>query len=195
MNDSGFVDHCLELLSPLGATRSHRMFGGHALYVDDLCIALVMNDALYLKVDDASRAAFVAARCRPFVYTAKNDEIHSLGYYTAPEEAMESPAEMIPWARRALTAAVAARAKAPPKKKAAAKQAAVKKVAAKTPTPKKAVTRKTFGTPAEATRAPAAVAKPTPKASVATKPKAAKGATKPAVAKPRAMARARSTKP
>ena len=122
MDDSGFVDHCLELLSPLGATRSHRMFGGHALYVDDLCIALVMNDALYLKVDDASRAAFVAARCRPFVYTAKNDEIHSLGYYTAPEEAMESPAEMIPWARRALTAAVAARAKAPPKKKAAAKR-------------------------------------------------------------------------
>jgi DNA transformation protein len=43
--------------------------------------------------------------------------VHSLGYYTAPEEAMESPAEMAPWARRGLAAAVAARAKAPAAKK------------------------------------------------------------------------------
>jgi DNA transformation protein and related proteins len=139
MNTSGLVSHCLELLAPLGRTSSRRMFGGHALYIDGLCMALVMDDTLYLKVDDAHRAAFERAGCKPFTYTAKTEEVHSLSYYTAPEEAMESPAEMTPWARRGLAAAVAARAKAPPaKKKSAAAGLPAKKAAAKTVAAKKA---------------------------------------------------------
>ncbi len=131
MNDSGFVSHCLELLAPLGRTSSRRMFGGHALYIDGLCMALIIGDTLYLKVDDTSRALFERAGCRPFTYAGKNDEVHVMSYYTAPEEAMESPAEMTPWARRGLAAAVAARAKAP-KKKAAAKTPARKAAAEST---------------------------------------------------------------
>jgi DNA transformation protein len=95
-------------------------------------MALIIQDTLYLKVDDAHRALFERAGCKPFTYTAKNLDVHSLSYYTAPEEAMESPAEMQPWARRGLAAAVAARAKAPPaRKKAAAKKVAARKVVAK----------------------------------------------------------------
>jgi DNA transformation protein and related proteins len=138
MSDSGFLSHCLELLSPLGGTSSRRMFGGHALYIDGLCMALIIQDTLYLKVDDTHRALFERAGCKPFTYTTKKMDIHSLGYCTAPDEAMESPAEMLPWARRALAAAVAARAKAAAKpiaKKAPAKpttkKAAVKKPAAR----------------------------------------------------------------
>jgi DNA transformation protein len=161
MNDSGFVSHCLELLSPLGRTSSRRMFGGRALYIDDLCMALIFADALYLKVDDGSREAFERAGCSPFIYATKNDEIHSLGYYTAPEEAMESPAEMLPWARRALAAAVAKRAKAPPKKKAVAKVPATKAVATTTPAkkvlPKTAPAKKAAAKPAASK---AAVKKP-----------------------------------
>ena len=116
MNDSGLVNHCLELIAPLGRTSSRRMFGGHALYIDGLCMALIIQDTLYLKVDDTHRALFEREGCKPFTYAGKHDEVHVMSYYTAPEAAMESPAEMIPWARRALAAAVAARAKAPPKK-------------------------------------------------------------------------------
>jgi len=117
------------------------MFGGRALYIDDLCMALIFDDALYLKVNDDSRAAFERAGCRPFIYETKDGDHQMLGYYTAPEEAMESPAEMVPWARRALAAAVAARAKAP-KKKAAAAKAPAKKVAAKNAVAKKASAKK-----------------------------------------------------
>ena len=150
MSDSGFVSHCLELLSPLGSTSSRRMFGGHALYVDGLCMALIIQDTLYLKVDDSSRALFERHGCTPFTYTAKGDAIHSLGYYTAPEEAMESPAEMTPWARRALAAAVAARARAPAKRKGAPKAAAKKAPADKAPT------RKVAARKVSAAKAPAA---------------------------------------
>jgi len=145
MNDSGFVNHCLELIAPLGRTSSRRMFGGHALYVDGLCMALIIQDTLYLKVDDTHRPLFERAGCKPFTYAGKNDEVHVMSYYTAPEEAMESPGEMLPWARRALAAAVAARAKAAPRKKttAAAKNAPAKKAPAKKAPAKKAAVGKT----------------------------------------------------
>ena len=153
MNDSALVSHCLELLSPLGRTSSRRMFGGRALYIDDLCMALIFGDALYLKVNDDSRAAFERAGCRPFIYETKDGDHQALGYYTAPDEAMESPAEMVPWARRALAAAVAARAKAP-KKKATVAKAPARKVAAKKVVAKKA--------PAEKVAAKRVAAKKTP---------------------------------
>ena len=107
-----FVSHCLELLAPLGAVRSRRMFGGWGLYLDDLFIALIADDRLYLKADAASRPSFEAAGCEPFVYNAKVKAV-SLGYWTAPAEALESPPLMAPWARLALQAALAARAVAP----------------------------------------------------------------------------------
>jgi DNA transformation protein len=132
MSDHGFVNHCLELLAPLGRTSSRRMFGGHALYIDGLCMALIIQDTLYLKVDDTNRGQFERAGCKPFTYAGKNDEVHVMSYWTAPEEAMESPAEMLPWARRGLAAAVAARAKAPPAKtRPAAKKVAAKKAVAR----------------------------------------------------------------
>ena len=115
MPDSAFVDHCLELLSPIGRPRARRMFGGHGLYVDDVFVALIIGERLYLKVDAANRPAFEAAGCEPFVYDGHGKPV-TLGYWTAPPEAMESPALMQPWARRALQAALAARAATPVKR-------------------------------------------------------------------------------
>jgi len=104
--------HCLELLGALGNARSRRMFGGHGLYVDDLFVGLIALDRLYLKVDATTRARFEAASCRPFVYDGAGKAV-TMGYYSAPDEAMESPAQMQPWARLALEAALRARAAKP----------------------------------------------------------------------------------
>ena len=120
-----FVNHCLELLSKLGAARSRRMFGCHGLYVDDLFIAIIVNERLYLKVDALTRPRFEAAGCTPFVYDAAGKAV-SLGYFSAPDDAIESPPLMQPWARLALAAAVRARAAKPlaarPAKKARARK-------------------------------------------------------------------------
>jgi DNA transformation protein len=119
---SALVDHCLELLAPLGAVRARRMFGGHGLYVDDLFIAIVAFERLYLKVDAATQPAFAGAGCTPFVYDAKGKAV-SLNYWTVPAEAMESPDLMQPWARHAIAAALRARvakASAPARKARAA---------------------------------------------------------------------------
>jgi len=137
---NALVDHCLELLAPLGAVRARRMFGGHGLYVDDLFIALIAFDRLYVKTDAATRERFAAAGCEPFVYTQPprpslrdarppegaqgnlgrpgvaldgKSKAVTMGYWTVPAEAMESPQLMQPWARLAIEAALRARAAKP----------------------------------------------------------------------------------
>lgn len=125
-----FIELCVELLQPLGPVRPRRMFGGHGIYVDGLFMALVIQNQLYLKTDDVSRERFVAAGCEPFSYATKSGERMVLSYYRPPEEVLESPPLMLPWARLALEAALrAANAKA--KKPAARKKSAAKKTAAK----------------------------------------------------------------
>jgi DNA transformation protein len=129
-----FVAHCLELLGSVGTARSRRMFGGHGFYVDDLFIGLIAYERLYLKADAFTRASFEAAACLPFVYDGAGKSV-TMAYFSAPEEAMESPSLMQPWARLALAAALRARAAKPPARPARA-QAKVRKGSART-APKK----------------------------------------------------------
>ena len=58
MQANDFVEHWLELLRPLGQPRAKRMFGGYGLYLDDLFIAIIADEQLFLKADAATRAAF-----------------------------------------------------------------------------------------------------------------------------------------
>ena len=61
-----FVTFVLEQLDPLGPIASKRMFGGVGLYAGDLFFALIAGDVLYLKADEATRAAREKAGARPF---------------------------------------------------------------------------------------------------------------------------------
>lgn len=88
------------------------MFGAHGLYVDKVFVAIVASERLYLKVDDTTRPRFEAQACEPFVYNVKGQAV-SLGYFSAPQDAMDSPALMLVWARLALEAALRARAARP----------------------------------------------------------------------------------
>lgn len=104
-----FIEHVRELLCGLGPIAARRMFGGWGLSVDGMNIGIVAWDTLYLKTNADTEAQWLAAGARPFVYEAKGRPM-TLRYHTAPEDAMESPALMLPWARLALQAALAARA-------------------------------------------------------------------------------------
>jgi DNA transformation protein and related proteins len=102
-----FASYSAELLSGLGEVRVKRMFGGHGIYVDDLFIAIVTGETLYLKADATTAPRFEAAGSKPFVYSAKGRRV-SMHYWAAPVEAMDSPALMRPWAELAVQAALRA---------------------------------------------------------------------------------------
>ena len=107
-----FVAYVLELLAPLGHARSRRMFGGYGIYVDDLMVALIAYERLYLKIDDQTRPVFEAAGCEPFTYQTAKGDAYAMSYWSAPADALESGDEMRPWARRAIEAALRAKAAA-----------------------------------------------------------------------------------
>lgn len=111
----GIVDHALELFAPLGSIRVKRMFGGHGFYCDDLFFALVARDTLYLKGDDESQADFEAAGSQRFRDTQSDGREFSMGYWSAPDAALDSPQAMLPWGRRALACALRSRKAAGPR--------------------------------------------------------------------------------
>jgi DNA transformation protein and related proteins len=104
-----FATYCAELMAPLGPVRVKRMFGGHGIYVDEVFIAIVVGETLYLKTDAETVPRFVEAGSAQFTYTAKGERRASLGYWSAPADAMESPALMRPWAALAMQAALRSR--------------------------------------------------------------------------------------
>ena len=106
----GFVDYVMELLGPFGTVGARPMFGGHGVYLDGLMFALVLEDTLYLKADEMNRIEFEQASCEIFSY-ARKGECATLNFFRAPEDAMESPELMLPWARTAYAAALRANAK------------------------------------------------------------------------------------
>mgnify|MGYP000561884811 CR=1 FL=1 len=108
-----FADYCCELLQSVGPCEHKRMFGGFGISTGGLTVAIVADlgdgDTLWLKANEETRASFEDAGCRRFTYTAKG-VTRSMDYYAAPDEAMESPQLMAPWARQALACALKAQA-------------------------------------------------------------------------------------
>ncbi len=116
-NSRDFIEHVLELLRPGGGVAARAMFGGHGLYVDGMIIGLVVDDVLYFKTDDASRARFSERALEPFVFRKrKTGESVATGYYRPPEEALDSPDAMREWQRLAMGAALRAASRRAPRK-------------------------------------------------------------------------------
>ena len=106
-----FATYCCDLLGSIGPCVLRRMFGGFGISVDGLTVAIMTDlgqgEKLWLKADDDSRALFEAAGCQRFGYLREGVQ-RAMNYYSAPEEAMDSPQQMVPWARLALEAALKA---------------------------------------------------------------------------------------
>jgi len=106
--NTDFIAHLHDLFAGLGPISSRAMFGGHGVYFDGLIIGIVIDDALYLKADDETRGHFEVAGCAPFVYRQRRGEPQPIttSYWSLPEDAMESPQAMLPWAKLAFGAAL-----------------------------------------------------------------------------------------
>jgi DNA transformation protein len=102
-----FLAHVLELLAPLGRVTARGMFGGYGLYCDGVFFGIVLDNVIYLKVDDRNRGDFERAGCEIFSYARKGKRA-TLNFYRAPEDALDAPQLMLPWAKSAVGAALRA---------------------------------------------------------------------------------------
>ena len=115
---SDFAQYCCTLLDSTGPCIAKRMFGGWGISTGGLTLAIVADlgagETLWLKADADTRSLFEAATCVRFTYDVKGQP-KSMNYYSTPEDALESPELMRPWARLALETALRAAAGKPAK--------------------------------------------------------------------------------
>jgi DNA transformation protein and related proteins len=100
---AAFRTFVLDQLEDLGPVTPRSMFGGVGLYCRDLFFGIIARDVLYLKVDDVTRGDYERAGMQPFKPYPKRSA--TMQYYAVPVEILESAADLVTWARKAVGAA------------------------------------------------------------------------------------------
>ena len=87
--------------------RARAMFGGVGFYAGEVFFALIADDTLYFKVDDSNRADFEERGMGSFRPHGPDGE--EMGYYQVPEDLLEDPDLLRPWAEKAIAVALGKR--------------------------------------------------------------------------------------
>ena len=107
-----FLEHVLDLLGPMGGVAAKAIDAGEGssssasakapttvgLYRHGTAFGMVVDDALYLKVDDANREAFVSRHLHPLSSRGKNGRKVAISYFQAPPETLKDGDAMVRWA-------------------------------------------------------------------------------------------------
>jgi DNA transformation protein and related proteins len=101
---STFQDLLEDLFQPVGGVTFRRMFGGLGIYRQGIMFALVADEVLYMKGDEATIPAYEAEGCGPFVY-AGTGRLVTMSYWRLPERLLDEPDEFRDWALAAITVA------------------------------------------------------------------------------------------
>lgn len=100
-----FKTFICDLFSGLGIISARPMFGGAGVYCDGVMFALISDDALYIKVDEALKADLTSLDSSPFLVDfGKGDQgpRPMNGYWSMPQRAMDDPDDACQWGQKAL---------------------------------------------------------------------------------------------
>jgi DNA transformation protein len=99
------ADHLRDLFSAFRPVTVRRMFSGAGIYAEGLIFAIVVDDVIYLKVDDTNQADFEREKLPPFRYTRAGGERAAMSYRRMPDRLYDDPDQLAQWAARAHAAA------------------------------------------------------------------------------------------
>jgi DNA transformation protein and related proteins len=101
---TSFLEFVLDQLGACGPITAKRMFGGVGLYSRERFFAVMMDDTIYLKVDDTTRRPYEAAGARPFNPFPERGA-GSMQYYEVPLSVLEDADELARWAKKSIAVA------------------------------------------------------------------------------------------
>lgn len=114
---ASFLEFAKDHFAGLGRVEARRMFGGVGLWSQGVMFALIDDETVFLKTDEALREALRAEGAQAWIYSnAKRPWPQETSYWSLPEAAQDDPDEAVTWARRSVAAALALQAAKPPKK-------------------------------------------------------------------------------
>jgi DNA transformation protein and related proteins len=94
-----------DLFAQFGPVSVRRMFGGDGIWADGAMFGLIVNDVIYLKVDEELIPDFERELMGPFVYATKSGSRSLRSYWRMPDRLYDDPEGLAEWARRSLAAA------------------------------------------------------------------------------------------
>ncbi|MBU0679205.1 MAG: TfoX/Sxy family protein [Verrucomicrobia bacterium] len=98
-----YLDFVVEQLSCLGDVTARKMFGGAGIYFEGLFFALVADDVLYFKVDEANQGDYEALGMKAFKPYGENS--YAMQYYEVPTDIFENVDSLREWAMSSIAAA------------------------------------------------------------------------------------------
>lgn len=109
-DDDGLTTHVLDLLAPWAEVNARRMFGGIGLFAHGLMFAIIIDDVLFMKdsKDENGNPAETDFEKEYFEYD-RNGKTVNLGYFKAPDDAMENGDYLIRLANDSLRSAGSAK--------------------------------------------------------------------------------------
>jgi DNA transformation protein len=103
LSEGSFGAFVLDQLSELGDVAARPMFGGAGFYLDGVFFGILYEKRLYFRVSPETVGEYTSRKMKPFApFGGKPSESReSRGYYEVPVEIIESPGDLIKWARAA----------------------------------------------------------------------------------------------
>jgi DNA transformation protein len=95
-----YVNYILDQLEGWGNVQVKRMFGGAALYQDELAFGMIAHNRVYLKVDNTNIDKYLKAGCSQLKPFENNKTV--LSFYNIPTEVLENTDEFIEWSKESL---------------------------------------------------------------------------------------------
>jgi len=90
MKQNEFVEYVTkDLLAELTGVTSRAMFGGYGIYKDGIIFGMIVDDELYLKVDDTNKKEYQKMGSTPFTYKSKEGKEISMSYWKISGEILE----------------------------------------------------------------------------------------------------------
>jgi DNA transformation protein len=108
--EGSFGAFVLDQLCELGDVEAKPMFGGAGFYLDGTFFGILYKQHLYFRVSSNSVSEYTKRKMKPFK-PFEGRKGTSKHYYEVPVEIIESPPDLVKWARTAAKAADADNAK------------------------------------------------------------------------------------
>jgi DNA transformation protein len=99
------AEHIRDLFSAFKPVTVRRMFSGAGIYAEGLIFAIVVDDVIYLKVDETNESDFEREKLPPFRYRRAGGQRAAMSYRRMPDRLYDDPDELARWAARAHGAA------------------------------------------------------------------------------------------
>jgi DNA transformation protein and related proteins len=105
LDEGSFGAFVLDQLSELGSVEAKPMFGGAGFYLDGAFFGILYKQHLYFRVSPDTIGEFKKRKMKPFK-PFEGRRGTSRNYYEVPVEIIESPTDLIKWARAAQRASM-----------------------------------------------------------------------------------------